>query len=38
MVAALPRTALVGFVAAGTLMITVASAAAMGDEPTTLHV
>ncbi len=38
MVAALPRTALVGFVAAGTLMTTVASAAAMGDEPTTLHV
>ena len=38
MVAALRRTALVGFVVAGTLMATVAPAAATSDEPTTLHV
>ena len=38
MVAALRRTALVQFVAAGTLVATVAPAAATSDEPTTLHV
>jgi hypothetical protein len=37
-VAALRRTALVQFVVAGTLMATVAPAAATSDEPTTLHV
>ena len=38
MVAALRRIALVQFVAAGTLVATVAPAAATSDEPTTLHV